>query len=163
MLAGDACVRVDPTGVLEIVRGGVSVLRRPLTSEARWPTPVIGCASAAGTTALVGLARHDLLLLVSALAETPSGSRGHAPLRRIDLGPRLAGSEEMALDRAGPGFVVVLECGVIVLDERGTERWRLDRVTVGWRVVTERDGALWLEDREGNLVGFDVETGLERL
>lgn len=171
-LVGGTRVGVDAQGELEIVRAGHPPERRPLAPGLRWPTPVVGCVSPTRSCCLIGLARHDLLLVIRAAADIERADLEEAeaadleeaaPVRRLELGPRLAGSLEMALHPAGRGFVVVLECGVIRLDERGDEIWRLDRVTVGWRFVAERDGALWLEDREGNLVGFDSRTGFERL
>jgi len=153
-LEGGAAVRVDAEGWLVVDRPGTETERFELAPTVRWPTPVTGCAARSGASALVGLARFDAAIFV------PARDLG---CRRVDLGPRLAGSEAMQITPISFGFVVVLECGVLCIDDGGRECWRLDRVTVGWRFVAERDAAIWLEDHEGELVGFEAATGFERL
>lgn len=152
-LAGGVSLRVTRGGVLEVERPGEAPESLPLAPDLTWPTEVAGCASGSGASALVALVRHDALFLVAA------GRRG---CLRVALGERIAHSEQLGLFAAGPGFVVLYEHGLVALDEAGRERWRIDRVTFDWRLVDEHDGALWLSDTHGNLLGFDAETGIER-
>ncbi len=142
-----------PDGLLEIDRHAGAIVSTPLAPDASWPTPVVGCAARSGASALVGCVRHDAMVWVPA---NGSGSR------RCVIGERIAHSEQLRIVALEGGFLVIHENGLVRIDEHGTELWRVDRVTVDWQLVGERDGAVWLSDHDGNLLGFDAGTGFER-
>jgi len=79
----------------------------------------------------------------------------------IETGERLRRVEEMELIASGDLFIVVTENGIAALAGDGGERWRIDQTTYGWQFVGEADGAVWLSDTNGNLIGFDCASGIE--
>ena len=82
-LDGGVTALVDAEGWLVVDRPDAGIERLELAPTVRWPTPVAGCAARSGVSALVGPARHDGVVFVPAL---------EPGCRRVDLGPRLAGS-----------------------------------------------------------------------
>jgi hypothetical protein len=146
-------MRLDAQGMLHIRRPDGHRESHRLVPEIDWPTPVVGAASASGETALIGFLLHPLLVHVSSRSLNP---------RRIALGERLRHAEQLELFAVSEGFLARLENGLVFVDDDGRARWHVDRVTFDWRFVAERDGALWLGDEGGNLLGFSVDAGLER-
>ncbi len=153
MLAKGAALRVTAAGALEIERADRPVEHITLAQPSRRPPPIAGAASHSGAAALVACAGDDQLVWVSADA---------GPTRRLPLGERIPNAAQLAIFAVEGGFGVLTEHGLASIDERGHERWRVDRVTFDWRFVDERDGALWLADADGNLLGFDAAAGWER-
>lgn len=85
----------------------------------------------------------------------------HLVFRRVSGFERLRDAERLRLHTLGSGFLVISENGIAALDRQGTERWRLDGVTAGWRLLVSVEGVVWLRDGSGNVLGFDAVTGLE--
>jgi hypothetical protein len=151
--AGGAGMLLDARGTLHVRHEDGSREAQPVAPELDWPTPVVGVASPEGGSALIGFTLHPLLVHVSSQL---------GRLRRIALGERLPHAEQLDLFAVAGGFLARLEHGLVFVDESGRDRWYVDRVTFDWRFVAERDGALWLVDEGGNLLGFSSDTGLER-
>jgi len=146
-------LRLDARGELDLRQADGSRTRRPLAAEIAWPTPVVGARAASGDAALIGFRLHPLLVHVRAEPGAP---------RRIALGERIAHSEQLEILAVTGGFLVRFERGLLLVDEVGRDLWHVDRVTFDWRFVGERDGALWLVDEGGNLLGFGLADGFER-
>lgn len=85
-----------------------------------------------------------------------------ATLEPIALGERLPNVEQLDLVTSGELFVAISESGVYALDAEGRERWRIPGTTYDWRYVGDEDGDVWLSDTNGNLLGFDAQSGRER-
>jgi len=81
--------------------------------------------------------------------------------RRVSGFERLRDAERLRLHTLGSGYLVISENGIAALDRQGIERWRLDGVTAGWRLLASVEGTVWLRDASGNVLGFDTVTGLE--
>ena len=147
---GDVSVYGD--GSLVARRTGTGEERHVLapTIEPRTKAPCV--ASKDGSAAMVGLEGDDTILHLDA------ASPG---VRRILLGERIPNAWQLEVFAIAEGFLVRYERGLVCVSTRGRERWRTEGVTFDWRFVDERDGAVWLEDESGNLVGFDVATGVE--
>lgn len=85
----------------------------------------------------------------------------HGRLRIVPTAERLRGSEELCIEAAGDLFVALTENGVLGVDAEGRERWRIARVSYGWRFVGRSGARVFLTDADGNLLAFDAESGEE--
>jgi hypothetical protein len=146
-------VRVTPDGRVEIESRGGQREAAALAPAVDRPTRVVSCRARSSASALVGLVSSDVLVLASAQ---------DFGLRRCALGERIPNAEQLQIVPVEGAFAVIYENGIALIDDAGRERWRIDRVCFDWRFVDERDGALWLADHDGNLLGFDAATGFER-
>jgi len=81
--------------------------------------------------------------------------------RRVPGFERLRDAEEIGLHKLGAGYLVITENGIAALDRYGFERWRIDAVTAGWRVLAMVEEVVWLRDGSGNVIGLDARTGQE--
>jgi hypothetical protein len=106
-----------------------------------------------GDRVLLGRVRSDRLFLL----RLPD-----AELAPIDLPERLAGAWQLAIVTSGDLFVALTESGVYAIEADGRERWHIAGTTYDWRYVGDQDGDVWLSDTNGNLIGFDAESGEER-
>ncbi len=151
-LAGGRRLRVDrAAGCVELDVQGASGRR-------------LGAAALSGDGALHAAVSQSGESALLARRCAPQLTLVHAPsasTRLVILGDRLPRVEQLELAAVRDAFVVVFENGLVVLGERGEERWRLEQITYGWRLVDEQEGQLFVSDANGNLLGFDLETGLE--
>jgi len=90
----------------------------------------------------------------------------HFDPQRVSLTPvplveRLRRVEELGIVAVDSLFLAITENGILAVDEAGRELWRISETTYGWRFVGSQDGALWLTDVGGDLIGIDPATGEE--
>lgn len=74
---------------------------------------------------------------------------------------RLRHAEALDLHALEDGYLIVTENGVANIDSCGRTRWRIDAVTLGWRLLAAADGALWMRDASGDVFAYEAETGHE--
>jgi hypothetical protein len=154
-------VELPGRGRLEVHAEAGQVVFVPLRGAARRldaagllaePGRLARVASDDGRTAL--LARHAAERLWVFDAERTA-------LRPVPGFARLRRAEELHLHAVADGYLVITENGVAALDRRGRERWRIDEVTAGWRLLEAAPGVHWLRDGAGNVLGLDAATGEE--
>ena len=140
-------------GVLVVEREGEAPERHMLAPAIEPRAAVAWAASRDGRSAMIGLECGE------AVVHAGADSKG---VRTIVLGERIPNAWQLDVVAIADGFLVRFERGLVCVATNGRERWRSEGVTFDWRFVAERDGGVWLVDESGNLVGFDVATGVER-
>jgi len=153
-LAGGVSIALTPEDVLRVERPGEPDEHVELGGPGDARLHITVRVATDGRSALLARVEGDRLLFVA--AATPA-------VRWLELVERLAHATQLHIEPVARAFVVISENGLLCIDaENGQERWRLDRVTFDWTFVAEREGAVWLSDAEGNLLGFDLTSGDER-
>ncbi len=122
---------------------------------------------------------HALLRETGGLRWATSGRRGQALLGRVEgeelhqfdartrafraipIGERLRRAEQLQIVESGDLFLALSENGILAIDERGEELWRIGQVTYDWSYVGRDESGLSLCDAHGNLLVFDPQTGRE--
>lgn len=155
------CVELPGRGTLELRTDERRVVFLPRRGSARRfdahpifeePGRLARVARSDGRSALIARDASDRLYVFDAERQA---------LRPVPGFTRLPRAEVLRLHAVSGGFLVVTENGIAALDETGNERWRIDDVTFGWRLLVDAGEVLWLCDGSGNVLGLDAVTGRE--
>jgi hypothetical protein len=82
-----------------------------------------------------------------------------ARFRALPIGDRIPGSQQLEIIALDELFLVITENGILAVDRRGRELWRIDEVTYCWHFEGAEQGCLWFSDASGNLLGYDARDG----
>ncbi len=148
---GELSIDLGKGELLFIAANGdrVSFADHPLLGEVgelRWTV------GAGGSAVLLGRHKSDRLHFLDART---------LQQRSVSLGERLPRVEELTLHSTRDQYIALSESGIYVVDQDGSECWRVARTTYGWRFVGESEESLFFSDVMDNLLEFDAATGRE--